>query len=224
MEFVFVPGGTFSMGSPESEGGSSERPQHKVTVNGFWMAKYECTQAQYEAVMGDNASGFKAKDNPAESVSWDDAKKFCGKFKNKNDIAIRLPTEAEWEYACRAGTGTRYYWGDEMDGAYCWFVKNSEQKTHPVGSRQPNGFGLYDMSGNVSEWCADAYDERYYKNSPEKDPAGPGNGDRHVVRGGSWCLIADYMRSAFRDKYLNSYHNNYIGFRPVLEAPLPRKK
>ena len=205
---VWIEGGTFMMGS--NDGGSDEKPVHQVTVNGFYMDKTEVTQAEYERVMGNNPSSFKnCPDCPVESVSWDDAKAYCEK------VGKRLPTEAEWEYAARAGSTTKYYWGNGAPDAYAWYDGNSGQKTHPVGQKQPNAWGLYDMSGNVWEWCSDWYNEDYYANSPAQDSKGPSSGTGRVLRGGSWFNLPESLRSANRvrngpdDRFINN------GFRCV---------
>jgi formylglycine-generating enzyme required for sulfatase activity len=210
--FVYIPGGSFMMGATEP----GERP-HKVTLNGFWMSKYEVTQAQYEAVMGNNRSKFRGADRPVDSVSWNEAMAFCEKFAGSG---VRLPTEAEWEYACRAGTSTRYYWGDTMNGDYCWYEGNSGRETRPVGGKKPNAWGLYDMSGNVREWCLDWYDGKYYESSPEKNPTGPQRGEDRVLRGGDWSNGDSFMGSAYRFGFdpKNGF-NYYCGFRCVLPSP-----
>jgi formylglycine-generating enzyme required for sulfatase activity len=189
-----IPAGSFMMGSPSGIGSDDERPQHRVTLDGFLMDKTEVTQAEYTKVMGSNPSGFKnCPSCPVEIVNWSEAKSYCEK------VGKRLPTEAEWEYACRAGTTTQYYWGNEMDGNYGWFDGNSSNKTHPVGEKKPNAWGLYDMSGNVWEWCSDWYDEGYYKSSPESNPSGASSGRYRVLRGGSWGSNGSYLRSGYRD-------------------------
>ena len=170
----------------------------------FSIGVYEVTQQQYEAVMGSNPSEFKGANNPVENVSWDDAVAYCAKLSSlPAEVAAghmyRLPTEAEWEYACRAGTTTEYSFGDdEKDlGKYAWFKDNSEKKTHAVGEKLPNGWGLYDMHGNVWEWCSDA------------------EGSNRVIRGGSWSFDAAYCRSAYRHPLVPPDRRNY-GFRLAL--------
>jgi formylglycine-generating enzyme required for sulfatase activity len=216
MVFVKVPGGTFKMGSDTRE--ADEKPVHEVKLDGFLIAKYEVTQAVWLKVMrseaesrpgagGKNRSNFKGDDLPVENVSWNDCEEFCEK------TGLRLPTEAEWEYACRAGTDTKYYWGDEPGGDYMWYSQNSEEMTHPVGQKKPNGFGLYDVSGNVWEWCEDWYGADYYQNSPHDNPKGPDNGECRVLRGVSWYRIVNNCRSSNRSRNGPAYWNNLFGFR-----------
>ncbi|MCW5199985.1 SUMF1/EgtB/PvdO family nonheme iron enzyme, partial [Desulfobulbus sp. F1] len=169
MKLAYVPGGCFDMGSPSNEEGheNDEGPVHKVCVDSFWMGQYEVTQGQWKKIMDANPSEFKKGGNyPVEQVSWDDAQDFIKKLNSSTGKSYRLPTEAEWEYACRANSSSRYCGGDDLD-ALAWHSKNSGGSTHPVGGKQGNGFGLYDMSGNVWEWCADQYDSDYYAFSPQ---------------------------------------------------------
>jgi len=197
MKFVLIPAGSFQMG--QDSGDSDENPVHRVTISrAFQMQTTDVTQGQWKAVMGNNPSEFQHGDDyPVEQVSWNDVQEFLKKLNaldpGKN---YRLPTEAEWEYACRAGTsGERY--GD-LD-AIAWYSGNSSSKTHPVGKKQPNAWGLYDMLGNVWEWCADWFDDNYYANSPATDPRGPLSGQYRVLRGGSWVGNDSYVRSADRN-------------------------
>ncbi len=182
VEMVYIKGGTFMMGS--DTGNPDEKPVHQVTVDGFWIDKYEITQKQYQEIMGTNPSNSKGDNLPVEKVTWNNAMEFCKKFGEKYNVKVRLPYEAEWEYACRAGTTTKFYWGDELNGDYCWYLANSERKTHPVGEKKPNAFGLYDMIGNVNEWCMDWYSEKYYSESPTINPTGPAYGTYRSKRGG----------------------------------------
>ena len=213
--FVYIPGGTFMMGSPDDQGMFYEHPRHKVTLNGFWMSKYEVTQAQYTAIMGNNPSRDNGDDKPVECVSWNNAAAFCERLSSRTGSMIRLPTEAEWEFACRAGTSTKYSWGDEIDGDYCWYSGNSGYVIHQVGAKKPNAWGLYDMSGNVSEWCDDWYDVYYYQNSSENNPRGAKGGTGKSDRGGSYYDGADSVRSAKRDAQGPDFENQTIGFRIV---------
>jgi formylglycine-generating enzyme required for sulfatase activity len=217
--FIYIPGGSFMMGSPEGEGDNDERPQHRVTLNGFWMSRYEITQPQFTSIMREYQSRFEGANRPVEQVSWEDATEFCERLTARSGTTVRLPTEAEWEYACRAGGTTRYYWGDEMDGSYCWYEKNSGGETHPIGTKKPNAWGLYDMNGNVWEWCQDWYDGSYYENSHEKNPAGAAQGEYRVFRGGSWINNGNNMRVALRSGNRQMYRVDNLGFRCVLPSP-----
>ncbi|MBE3098193.1 MAG: formylglycine-generating enzyme family protein [Planctomycetes bacterium] len=202
MRLVLIRPGTFMMGSPDSEKGhkADESPQHEVTISKpFYMGVTEVTQAQYEAVMGTNPSGSKGPTNPVEKVSWHEASDFCRKLSQKTGKTVRLPTEAEWEYACRAGSKTRFSFGDSDSalGDYASLV----YKRNPVGRKKPNAWGLYDMHGSVWEWCADRYDP--YSSEASTDPQGAtsGGGGR-VLRGGSWGDgDTGYLRCACRDHH-----------------------
>ena len=216
MKFKLIPAGKFTMG----EGNNA----HEVTLTEpFQMGVHEVTQAQYEQVMGVNPSKFKGANNPVEEVSWEDAVEFCRKLselpaEKEAGNVYRLPTEAEWEYACRAGTTTMYSFGDvESDlGDYAWYRDNSGDKAHPVGGKKPNAWGLYDMHGNVWEWCLDWYGD--YPSGPVTDPMGAASGSYSfsVFRGGGWSLIAEYCRSASRSRREPSFRSNLLGFRVSL--------
>jgi formylglycine-generating enzyme required for sulfatase activity len=220
MKLVLIPAGKFMMGSPDSEldRAKNEGPQHEVTISKpFYMGMTEVTQAQYEAVMAKNPSFLRAPANPVERVSWDDAVAFCRRLSAKTSKTFRLPTEAEWEYACRAGGKTRFSFGDSDSalGDYAWWQGNSGGHTYPVGLKKPNPWGLYDMTGNVTEWCADWYGS--YSDKASTDPQGPRSGSNCVLRGGSYALkTADQGRSAHRhnedpaSRYINA------GFRCVM--------
>jgi len=206
---VWVEGGTFQMGS--NSGDSDEKPVHTVTVKGFWMGKYEVTQAEYRRVMGTNPSYFKCDDCPVERVSWEDAAEYARR------VGGRLPTEAEWEYAARGGNksrGYRYSGSDNLDEV-SWYSNNSGRRTHPVGLKRPNELGLYDMSGNVWEWCLDRYDEGYYAKSPRDNPTGPSSGSGRVVRGGSWLSSGAYCRLTSRTRHAPGDRDDNVGFRCV---------
>jgi formylglycine-generating enzyme required for sulfatase activity/tetratricopeptide (TPR) repeat protein len=215
MEFCFVPPGTFLMGSPSDEKNRMDNEQqHRVTISkGFFLGKYPVTQAQWEAVMGENPSNFKEEDLPVEMVSWEDCQRFIHMFNRMGGLfTYRLPTEAEWEYACRAGSTTAYCFGDKESqlGEYAWYDGNSGRNTHFVGKKKPNAWGLYDMHGNVWEWCQDRHGD--YPSGPVYDPEGLSSGNNHVMRGGSWNDIAGYCRSASRSSSpVNCY--SYLGFR-----------
>jgi len=227
LEMVYIPGGSFLMGSPDGTGRDNEHPQHRVTLSPFCLGKYPVTQAQWMAVMGKNPSHFKGNDLPVESVPWHDAVKFCEAISKRTSKTYRLPTEAKWEYACRAGSTSLYCFGDDEGrlSEYAWYDKNSGEKAHPVGQKKPNAWGLYDMHGNVWEWCQDWHDEDYYARSPENDPQGPKSGEYRAWRGGSWgengawdCISSDYYRSAFRSPYALDYASIDVGFRVVCVA------
>ena len=215
LEMVEIPGGTFMMGSPENEAErrSNESPQHQVTVPSFCMGKYELTQAQYQAIMGNNPARFKGNNRPVEKVSWNDAVAFCEKLSQRTGKKYRLPSEAEWEYACRAGTTTRFYFGESITPELVNYNLNNHQTTD-VGTFPPNAFGLYDMHGNVWEWCQDNY-ERNYINAPMDGAALTSSSVWEVLRGGSWYVIPVNCRSAFRLSYFLAYDSDIIGFRVV---------
>jgi formylglycine-generating enzyme required for sulfatase activity len=214
-DMIFIEGGTFSMGSNEYD---DEKPIHSVTVSSFYMGKYEVTQKQWREVMGQDPPelNFKGCDQcPVERVSWNDIQEFLKKLNAKTGKNYRLPTEAEWEYAARGGKSYKYAGSDNI-GSVAWYSDNSDSKTHPVGQKSANGYGLYDMSGNVWEWCSDWYNSDYYKNSPSDNPKGPSTSSIRVLRGGSWISGAAGCRSA--DRYFSTpdyRHNNY-GFRLAL--------
>ena len=222
LEMVSLPAGKFLMGSYERD---YEKPQHQVKVSSFAIGKYPVTQAQYQAVMGKNPSKFKNNpQNPVEQVSWNDAKAFCQKLSQITGKTYRLPTEAEWEYACRAGTTTRYYFGDNDNqlGNYAWYRGNSQDKTHPVGQKKPNAWGLYDMSGNVWEWCEDDWHDSY-AGAPDDGTAWIDNDNRSqsgkCLRGGSWINFPCYCRSAIRGRDYPVNHYSNSGFRVACVSP-----
>ena len=210
MELVLVPAGEFMMGDGKTS--------HRVRITQpFYMGKYEVTQAQYERIMGKNPSKWKGSDLPVEQVSWNDATEFCRKLLQKTGSEVRLPTEAEWEYACRAGSTTRFCFGDSDNGLgdYAWYSGNTGRKTHPVGGKRANAWGLHDVHGNVSEWCADWYGK--YPSGAVSDPTGPASGGFRVVRGGSWFNGGPLCRSAFRlTLRAPNLANCFFGFRVVV--------
>ena len=274
MKLVLIPKGTFQMGSPPSEEGSQDNErQHEVTLTeDYYLGAFEVTQSQYQKVMGNNPSNFQgdkiaerhpqtgrvvkevdSSSHPVEKVSWEDAVEFCKRLSDlpeekKASRVYRLPTEAEWEYACRAGSKTAYSFGvsSQSLGDYAWFGNNSGSKeldsdalwakmkknpqeyadtllsagcaTHPVRDKKPNAWGLYDMHGNVWEWCSDWYGD--YPKGAVSDPTGPREGSLRVFRGGSWRNEAAFCRSAYRFRYFPSFRDNDgIGFRVALSVP-----
>jgi formylglycine-generating enzyme required for sulfatase activity len=224
MKLVLIPAGAFLMGSPESDkdAGNDEKPQHRVWITQpFYLGATPVTQDQYRAVTGANPSHFKESDDlPVECVSWDDAIAFCNALSELEKERLggayyRLPTETEWEYACRGGSQTRFCFGDASAslGEYAWFSGNSDSKTRPVGQKRPNAWGLFDMHGNVWEWCLDGYDEKYYVNSPGADPPGRSGAAERVNRGGCWLSDPVLCRAAYRDRFTPGNRNSHLGFR-----------
>ena len=241
---VLIPAGPFSLGNTGSyEGEYDEKPPVTIIISKpFYISKYEITQQQYKAVMGNKPSEFKGDDLPVEQVSWYDALNFCNTLSQSEGLTpcytingtkvtcdfeangYRLPTEAEWEYAAKAGTKTDFYSGkltysgnspiDPNLDKIAWYSANSSNATHPVGQKAPNAFGLYDMSGNVWEWCWDRYAE--YPSKETKDYQGPEIGTYRVYRGGGWRNLAWYCRSTNRDRNYLDDKNNSLGFRVVL--------
>ena len=215
MEFIFVKGGCYEMGDTLEDGRSDAKAVHWVCVDDFYLGKYEVTQGQWEKVMGNNPSYHKGRANPVEQVSWDDVQQFIDRLNNQGDRKYRLPTEAEWEYAARSGGKMEKYSGTSQEAdlaQYAWY-KNNSSEHQPVGGKWPNGLGLYDMSGNVSEWCADWYAWDYYKNSPKDNPRGPENGQVRVLRGGSWFSFPYELRAAWRKSYGPADKIMFYGFR-----------
>lgn len=264
IHLALIPPGSFQMGSAQGE--AHEQPQHNVTISkGFYIGMFEITQAEYEKVMGGNPSYFKndlSRDFPVDTVSWNDAVNFCNKLSerenltacyvssdteiiwNKTANGYRLPTEAEWEYACRGGNQdaggydhypdtkeneylvgclpTHFYWGNHLDPGYCWIRSNAKARSAPhnagistqtIGTKYPNAFRLYDMSGNVWEWCWDYYDPTYYSKAPDTDPAGPAIGADRVARGGSAVNTEMFVRSSVRHGIIPNLQNRFFGFR-----------
>ncbi len=219
IEMVFVEGGTFQMGATSEQGSdadSDEKPVHSVTVTDFYIGKYEVTQAQWKAVMGNNPSRFQGDNLPVENVSWNDIQEFIKKLNRLTGKKYRLPTEAEWEYAARGGKKSKgyKYAGSNSIGEVAWYDSNSGYETHPVGQKQPNELGLYDMSGNVWEWCQDWYGN--YNSSSQTNPSGPASGSYRVLHGGSWSYYARNCRVSNRDSNSPSSRRHNYGFRLVL--------
>jgi len=244
-EMVLLPAGTFEMGS--SHGREDEQPLHKVKLNAFLMDRCEVTQEQFAQLKFADPSHFKGPKNPVEQVAWSQAALFCNARSRAEGLepcyneetaecnfqasGYRLPTESEWEYACRAGNSSDYFFGSDPRrlGDCGWFKENSAKKTHPAGQRQPNAWGLYDMSGNVAEWCNDVYGKAYYKgshvdNRPADNPRGPQEGEKYVLRGGAWDSSAEALRSCARAGEDPGFQDacfarDAIGFRCVRKAP-----
>ena len=219
-EMVFVHGGTFTMGCTAEQGAdcfNEEKPAHRVTVGSFNIGKYEVTQAQWEAVMDYNPSEFKGDNLPVENISWDDAQMFIGKLNELTGKNYRLPTEAEWEYAARGGNKSMgyKYSGSNTLANVAWYKDNADSRTYPAGTKQPNELGIYDMSGNVREWCSD-WSGRYSDNA-QTNPQGASSGTYRVVRGGSWGSGAAYCRVAYRNRTPDEI-GNFLGFRVVLPS------
>ena len=220
MEFIYIPAGQFPMGSPWNESGRfPDETRHPVRISrGFYLAVTELTQEQWRAVMGSNRSYIWGDHRPVEHVSWNDAVTFCSALSAITRLRCRLPTEAEWEYACRAGSDGAFCFGDDETrlGQYAWYQDNcGTGKTQPVGRRQPNAWGLYDMHGNVREWCADVYGP--YETDTKTDPGGSRRGDERVVRGGSWGYLASLCRCARRESASSDKRSEYIGFRVAVD-------
>ena len=229
LEMVYIPAGEFIMGTSDEEIDrlcekdisswyKNEAPQHKVKLQEFYLGKYPVTQAQYQAVMGKHRSEFQGENNPVERVTWDMAQEFCQKLSAQTGKNYQLPSEAQWEYACRAGTTTRYYFGDDANqlGEYAWYLNNSNNQTHPVGQKQPNAWELYDMHGNVWEWCQDDYVDNY-QNTPRDGTSYRNSSMKYItLRGGSYDLNTINCRSTYRNSKTNDSQHNNNGFRIML--------
>lgn len=215
---VWVEGGTFRMGATSEQGSeiSDEKPVHSVTLSGYYIGKTEVTQALWQAVMGSNPSYFEGDDLPVEQVSWDDCQEFIRKLNSLTGQNFRLPTEAEWEFACRGGNNSRgyKYSGSNYIDNVAWYDGNSGDKTHPVATKSPNELGIYDMSGNVWEWCADWYGD--YSSGRQTNPKGPYGGSGRVNRGGSWYNFARNCRSSIRIDDYPTYRDDLLGLRLAL--------
>lgn len=239
-KMVLLPAGDLLMGNESGE--ADEKPAHKVHLNAFCIDAYEVTQASYESLMGRNPSKSQGPDKPVERVSYYAAVKYCNMRSHKEGLkecydpetltcdfsanGYRLPTEAEWEYACRAGTKSPYSFGSDPAKLreHAWFKDNSNADTHPVGQKKPNAWGLYDMHGNVAEWCNDLYGQAYYQESPQENPRGPATGEERVLRGGSWRGTAQSCRSSARSSEPPGFADVCFGYeayglRCVKRAP-----
>ena len=210
---VYVSGGTFIMGGDES---SDQTPTHSVTLSSYYICKYEVTQALWRAVMGSNPSKFKGDNLPVEQVSWNDCQTFINRLNSYTGRNFRLPTEAEWEFAARGGNYSCHYKysGSNYIGDVAWYTDNSGNRTHPVGTKQANELGLYDMSGNVWEWCSDWYGS--YSSYSQSNPTGATSGFGRVERGGNWCGLARYCCSSHRSYYAPGNSFDDLGLRLVL--------
>ena len=221
IELVKVEGGTFMMGatSEMKNPNSNEKPVHQVTLtNDYYMGKYEVTQALWQAVMGSNPSEYKGDNLPVETVSWNDCQKFISKLNSLTGRMFRLPTEAEWEYAARGGKESRgyQYSGSSNISDVAWYDENSGSKTHPVGTKQANELGIYDMTGNVWEWCSDWYSS--YSSSSQTNPTGSDSGSARVSRGGGWFNDASYCRLSVRFYYTPDFRLDILGLRLALSV------
>ena len=220
-DMIAVEGGTFTMGATAeqaSDAYSDEKPTHQVTLSSYYIGKTEVTQELWQAVMGSNPSGFSGANLPVEKVSWEDCQIFIAILNELTGKYFRLPTEAEWEYAARGGSksqGYKYSGSNTVDDV-AWYPSNSSSKTHPVATKAPNELGIYDMSGNVLEWCRDWYSSSYYSSSSQYNPTGPASGSRRVYRGGSWGSSARLCRISYRDYNGPSYRFYNLGLRLAL--------
>ena len=218
---VYVQGGTFTMGATNEQGSDAEdreKPAHNVTLSSYYIGKTEVTQELWQAVMGNNPSYFKGNRKPVERVSWSECEAFITKLNSLTGKKFRLPTEAEWEFAARGGIkskGYKYSGSNTLDDV-AWYIDNSGNTTHEVGTKSPNELGLYDMSGNVYEWCNDWYDFQYYSSSPSNHPTGPSSGTNRVRRGGCWYFNASYCRSSNRVSSSPGNRFDVLGLRLCL--------
>ncbi len=215
---VYIKGGCFDMGDIFGDGEDDEKPVHTVCVGDFYLGKTEVTQNQWTDIMGSNPSKFKGDSCPVERVSWNKVQDFIKKLNKETGMNYRLPTEAEWEYATRSGGGKEKWAGADEESEldeYAWYYRNSARDgTHSVAGKEPNGLGLYDMMGNVWEWCSDWYDKGYYENSPAKNPEGPSDGLTRVLRGGGWRSKSEHIRTVDRNDFIpTSKKFANIGFR-----------
>ena len=218
MTFLYVPGGTFMMGDTFGDGFENERPVHSVRVKGFYMGKYPVTQPQWTTIMGNNPSKFREDRHPVEQVNLHDVQRFIQKLTEANLGAFRfdLPTEAQWEYAARSGGREELYAGGQDVNALAWYEDNSDGSTRPVGLKAPNGLGLYDMSGNVWEWCRDRYRADAYERHEADEPVIATRGSDNVIRGGSWNLDAWSVRCARRFPFREDFLAPGLGIRLVI--------
>lgn len=229
MPFIFVQGGAFAMGDTFGDGFDNERPVHEVTVDDFFLGQFPVTQGEWRTIMGENPAHFKLSDrHPVEMVSWHDIQSFITRLNERSDATFRLPTEAEWEFAARS-RGRREKWAGTSDPQrvtdYGWYDRNSDLAgdpakitSQPVGLKQPNGLGLYDMSGNVYELVQDVYGEEAYRHHAPRNPLHPGPGSDRVLRGGSWYGYYTLLRCTDRSIYGAHHRDRYVGFRLLRQA------
>lgn len=215
-DMIYVEGGTFVMGNDKGDSYEDERPPHNVTLKGYYISETEVTQSLWTAVMGNNPSSFKGDNLPVESVNYNDCGAFCRELSQSLDKTFRLPTEAEWEFAASGGVKSK---GEKFSGSseiekVAWYTENSENKTHPVKTKEPNELGIYDMSGNVWEWCSDWYGD--YDAEDATNPQGPQNGTDRVLRGGCWYNFPGLCRVTNRGDYTPVNRGYYHGFRIVM--------
>ena len=220
-EMIAVEGGTFTMGATAEQGSDAwddESPTHQVTLSSYMIGKTEVTQELWQAVMGSNPSYFKGSNLPVEEVSWEDCQTFVTKLNELTGKNFRLPTEAEWEYAARGGNNSQgyKYSGSNTIADVAWYTSNSSKTTHPVATKAPNELGIYDMSGNVMEWCSDWYSSSYYSSSSQYNPTGPASGSDRVHRGGSWYSNAGSCRVSIRYGSNPARRDNDLGLRLAL--------
>ena len=214
---IFVDGGTFIMGTENNDYRQNQdnTPAHLVEIEPFFICRYEVTQDEWELVTGSNPSEFQGANLPVENISWEDCQVFINKLNDMTGMDFRLPSEAEWEYAAQGGKYSLHYnyAGSEYPKSVAWYADNSKAKTHQVGKKRPNELGIYDMSGNVSEWCRDYYEFSFYQHSPSLNPTGPEKGQNKVVRGGAWMMNENYINIKYRAVYPTNEKNSSIGLR-----------
>jgi formylglycine-generating enzyme required for sulfatase activity len=218
MEFVFVEGGCYQMGDTFGDGFKNEKPVHEVCAGDFYIGIHPVTQGQWVSIMGVNPSEFKLSDNhPVERVSLHDVGEFIKRLNEMTGVVYRLPTESEWEYACRSGGKREKYSGGSVADKYAWYGSNSGNGTSAVGRKKSNGLGIYDMSGNVWEWVSDVYDDNAYSKHSRDNPANVGSGSSFVIRGGSWSSVIEYVRCSNRQDAGPGRILNCLGFRLVMD-------
>ncbi len=219
---TFVKGGCFAMGDQFNLGATDERPVHEVCVDDFYLGTFEVTEGQWQAIMGDTPLAARRGVNfPASGVSWKDAREFSKRLNERSGRRYRLPTEAEWEYAARSGGKSQRYAGTVDENRLpdsAWYLANSDNAPHPVGSRQPNEAGIYDLNGNVWEWVNDRYDALYFRQSPRQNPTGDPFGVNRILRGGAFNSTANQLRTSYRDYVAPEVRSENIGFRLLLQA------